>query len=131
MRALIRRLFATFSRTRSDAALDEEIRTHLDLLSSEFVRRGMTPDEARTAARREFGGVDQTKERYRDQRTFLWLTDLARDVRHAARLLAKQPGFTLIAVLSMAVGIGVNCAIYSFAEATLLRPLTVPRADQV
>src|SRR5262245_57944964 len=131
MRRAIQRLLGIFRRRHSDLVLDDEIRTHLDLLAEDFARRGMSRDEARAAARREFGGVDQMKEQYRDQRGFSWLSDLQRDLRHAVRLLVSHPGFTIIAVVSMAVGIGVNCAIYSFAEATLLRPLPVPRADEV
>ena len=130
-REFISRVRALFGRHQMDAELSDEIRAHLDLLADEHARRGMSPADARAAARREFGGVEQVKEQHREQREFRWLGDLARDLRHAVRLLASHPGFALIAVLSMAVGIGVNCAIYSFAEATLLRPLTVPRADEV
>jgi predicted permease len=131
MREFVSRVAGLFGRRRRDAALADEIRTHLDLLTEEYVTRGMPLGAARAAARREFGGVEQIKEQYREQRGLHWVTDLGRDLRHSVRMLASQPGFTLIAVLSMAVGIGVNCAIYSFAEATLLRPLTVPRADAV
>ncbi len=130
-REFVSRVRALFGRHQMDAELSDEIRAHLDLLADEHARRGMSPADARAAARREFGGVEQVKEQHREQREFRWLGDLARDLRHAVRLLASHPGFALIAVLSMAVGIGVNCAIYSFAEATLLRPLTVPRADEV
>jgi predicted permease len=131
MRQVLARLIAMFRRRRSDEELAEEIRAHLDLLSEDHVRRGLSPADARTAARRDFGGVEQIKEQHREQRELRWAGDFGRDLRHAVRLLAGQPGFALIAVLSMAVGIGVNSAIYSFAEASLLRPLTVPRADAV
>jgi len=131
VRQFVSRFLALFGRRRRDAELSDEIQEHLDLLAVDYERQGMSSTSARAAARREFGGVEQIKEQYREQRGLPWVTDLGRDLRHAVRMLASQPGFTLIAVLSMAVGIGVNCAIYSFAEATLLRPLTVPRADAV
>jgi predicted permease len=130
-REFVSRCLALFVRRRRDAELTAEIRMHLELLEDDYVRRGMSSRDARAAARRDFGGVEQVKEQHREQREFRWLGDLGRDLRHAVRLLVSYPGFALIAVLSMAVGIGVNCAIYSFAEATLLRPLPVPRANAV
>ena len=98
------RLAAAFGRGRHDARLNDEIRTHLDLLADEYVRRGMSPEEARAAARREFGGVDQTKEAYREQRGFMVVDDLVQDVRFAARMLWRSPLFGLTAVLSLSCG---------------------------
>jgi len=131
VQVVLKKLRALFGARGSEVRLDEEIREHLDRLTDDHLRRGLSPVDARAAARRDFGGVDQMKEQYREQRGVGWLFDLGRDLRHAVRLLGANPGFTTIAVLSMAAGIGVNCAIYSFAEGVLLRPLGVPRADEV
>src|SRR5437879_3913847 len=82
-----------------------EIAAHLALMQDDFVRRGMTPDQARVAARRAFGGVEQAKELHRDARSFPWLDDARRDLRHAGRLLRRDPLFTTTAAVSLAIGI--------------------------
>jgi putative ABC transport system permease protein len=91
----------------------------------------MTAVEAQLAAKRAFGGVEQTKERHRDVRSLRWLDDAGRDVRYALRTLAKTPGFTAVAVLTLAVGIGANAAIFSVIRAVLLKPLPFPDADRL
>jgi len=131
MKGAMRRLIGMFRRRRGDAALDDEIRTHLDLLADDFVRRGMTPDDARAAARREFGGVDQMKERYRDQRGWPWMESLAQDARYALRTFAKNPGFAAVAILTFAIGIGANTAIFTLIDALVLRSLPVHDPQQL
>src|SRR6185503_18338821 len=94
-------------------------------------RRGLDLDDASRAARIEAGGVSQAMEALRDQRGLPWLDDLARDLSYGLRMLAKNPGFTCVAVLSLAIGIGANTAIFSFADGLLLRPLSVPSPGEV
>src|SRR5215831_19603760 len=112
MKTAIRRFLGMFTHRRTDAVLDEEIRAHLDLLAEESVRRGMTPEEARAAARRAFGGVDQVKEVYRDQRSWPWLDAVTHDTRYAVRSLLRDPLFCAVAVLTLALGIGATTAIF-------------------
>lgn len=118
-------------RTRVDRELDEEVALHLQLMEGEFRRRGMTEAEARAAARREFGGVAHTKEAYRDQRGFPSVESFAKDVRYALRGLRRSPGFTAAAVLSLALGIGANTAVFSLFHTLMLRMLPVAHAEQL
>src|SRR5260370_40964289 len=94
-RVLFERIKGTFGRRRGDRDLDAELRSHLDALAEANIRRGMTPEEARFAARREFGGLEQTKERYRDQRGLPFLETLVHDLRFGLRMLRKNPGFAV------------------------------------
>jgi predicted permease len=125
------RLFDLFSRRRRDHDLHDEVEAHLDLLTEEYVRRGMARREARAAARREFGGVDQVKETYRDQRGLPFAEAFAQDLRYAIRTCLKSPGFAAVIVLTLAVGIGSSTAIFSVVNAVMLRPLPVPNPDQL
>jgi putative ABC transport system permease protein len=127
MRVLLARLKALVRREADDRALVEDIETHLSLLADEYVARGMKADEARYAARKAFGGVDQVRVRHRDQRGFPPVEALIQDLRHAARGLRRQPGFTLGASLTLALAIGLTTAVYSLVYGVLLRPL--PYAD--
>src|SRR5687767_11445174 len=95
--AIISRFLGVFRRGSLDQRLDEEIGVHLDLLADEFERRGMTPHEARRAARRSFGGTEQIKEEHRTRRAFTAVHDVSRDIRHALRVLRRQPGFAIVA----------------------------------
>jgi predicted permease len=131
---LRRALFRLFNTVRPGAAepeLAREIASHLALLEEEFARRGMTPDQARVAARRALGGVEQAKERHRDERTFLWLDDLRRDTHYAIRSLARTPGFAAGAVLTLALGVGANTTVFSVVNAVLLEPLPYRDPDRI
>jgi hypothetical protein len=125
LREWINRLWATVCRHRDDVDLDDELRSHLELAAAEAHCAGhLRGSAARTAAIRA-GGVAQALEALRDQRGLPWLDDLMRDVRHAFRLLRRNPVFTAVAVISLALGIGANSAIFSLADALILRPLPV------
>jgi predicted permease len=131
MRSLWKRVLAVFRGRRLDRELQEEIDSHLAMQEEEFRRRGMSPAEARVAARREFGGVAQAAEAYREGRGLPWIETAAKDIRYAARGLARNPGFTAAAVLSLALGIGANTAIFSLVRTLMLRMLPVARPEQL
>jgi predicted permease len=131
IRVSMSRVASLFRRKELDARLDEELDAHVELAVAEHVQRGMTEGEARTAALRDFGGVTQTRERYRVQSGLPWLEQIWRDVRYAMRQLRKSPGFTLTAIFTLMLGLGANTAVFSLINALLLRPLPVPHADEL
>jgi len=128
---LLTRFWNVFRKRRLEQDLNSELQTHLDLLTEENIRRGMNPKEATHAARREFGGVEQTKQRYRQGRGLTWIDSLFEDVRFAFRMLSKRPGFTLVAVATLALGIGANTAIFTVVHSVLLQQLPFSKADRL
>lgn len=122
------RLLGFFRKRQSDENLDVEMSSHLQFLTEENIRRGMDLEEAQYAARREFGAVTQTKESYRDQRGLPFIDTLLQDLRFALRMLAKKPGFAVVAILTLGVGIGATSAVFSVVDRILFRSL--PYAEE-
>ena len=127
----VRRLLSLLTHRRNEADLAREMSAHLALLEADYMKRGMTPDEARLAARRAMGSVASAKDLHRDARSFIWLEDLRRDLRHAGRQLRRTPGFTAVAVLTLGLGIGVNTAFFTIVNAICLRGLPTSSPDRV
>jgi putative ABC transport system permease protein len=131
LRPLLARLRALVGRSRMDRDLDDEIAGHLAEAADEFVRQGLSPEDAQLAARRSFGGVAQTKEVYRQVRSFGWLDDVTRDVRFGARMLRRDGWVTLAAVGTLAIGIAANVTMFATVNALLLRDLPFDEPDRV
>jgi predicted permease len=131
IREWLRRLWNTLRSGGRERDLEDELRTHLELAGSDLERRGMSPRDAARVARAQAGGVAQAIEALRDQRGVPWLDDVVRDARHALRLLRRSPGFTIVALLTLSLGIGATSAIFSLFNELLLRPLPVPEPGRL
>jgi putative ABC transport system permease protein len=131
LRVLLARLLNLFRRDGADARLGQEIQSHLDFLTDNYIAQGMAPPDARAAARRAFGGVDQVRALYRDQQGLPFVDALTQDLRFALRLLRREPGFATTAIAVLGLGIGVNNMLFTILDAHTLRGLPIRGVDRV
>ena len=131
LRAMGMRLLGLLRGNRAAGEIDAEIESHIDLHIVDGVRAGLDEAEARRRALIRLGGAEQVRQAYREQRGLPWLGEVGRDARFGLRMLAKNPGFTAVAALTLALGIGANTAIFSLIDALFLKPLAVPHSEQL
>ena len=132
LRAWFSRLLGLFQKDERDAEMAEEMQAHLDLLIERNIAAGMLPHQARNEALRQFGGVEQVKEVAREQRVWRWADEFLQDLRFGARMLLRTPGFSMLAILCLTLGIGTNAAVFSWIEGILIRPYPlVPHQDRM
>lgn len=131
LRRAIARLQALFRKRKLDRELVNEILAHLELAERDAAAAGLNPEEAREAARRNFGGIEQMKENHRDRRSVRWLANLQRDFHYGLGSLGRDPGFAAVAIGLLALGIGANSAMFSIVDAVLLKPLPFPEPERM
>src|SRR5260370_14300432 len=131
VRRIFLKFYLLFANSKVEAEPAREIGAHRALLEDDYLRHGMTPEDARRAARLSYGGVEQAKQLHRDERGIQGLTQILQDTRYTFRQLHRSPGFTVTAILMLALGMGATTAIFSIVEGVLLRPLPFPEPDRL
>ncbi|HYP14178.1 MAG TPA: ABC transporter permease [Bryobacteraceae bacterium] len=131
LRSIWNRLLALTRKQQLDRELEQEVLAHLEAMECNGIANGLTPEAARAAAYRKFGGIEAMKEDHRDRRSFTWLEALLRDVRYGLMALRREPGFASVVIGVLALGIGANVAMFSVLDAVLLRPLPFPQPDRI
>ena len=131
MRRFFQRMASLFGAVRAENELQREIESHLQILQDNFERSGLSPAEAKLAARRSYGNVEFVKELHRETRSYLWMENLVKDIGYGWRSLLHTPGFTCVAAIALALGIGANTAIFGVVNAVVLQPLAYRDADRL